>query len=42
LYRSVFTNPLPRNGRSLIPVLHTNGCTCYNINKCGSNTCRLI
>jgi hypothetical protein len=27
----VFTDPLPRSGRLLIRLSHSNGCTCYNI-----------
>jgi hypothetical protein len=27
----VFTDPLPRHGRLLIRLLHSNGCACYNI-----------
>jgi hypothetical protein len=28
---NVFTDPLPRNGLLFIRILHSNGCTCYNI-----------
>jgi hypothetical protein len=31
IFVGVFTYPLPRNGRLLIRLLHSNGCTCYNI-----------